>query len=297
MAEHDEQKFEHEISEKLKTLDANIRIPEIPDAQGIFDRADEKKSNAVPFKKYSKYAAAAAAVVLICISVPVMADVLSGKIGLANENAGDGNFSVFDGDFAGDDCAESVETYSLEPEEGDAESTAEQNESATLSENEESADEKKEKGLFIALSDYFRENNSVNSAASASASDTDFVNTISDYINKKRSIEITVEKDSVSVVLFDNSAEAEIINAFWVEGTYESSYFDGGYYVISLWKKVTPEELENGNYLPMAGDAGGTYTIPAESVFISENVTMGVISLTVEIDVGTGEYRIYASLV
>ena len=53
MAEHDERNFEHELSEKLKKLDSSIKIPEIPDAQSIFEKAEEKKENTVPFKKYS----------------------------------------------------------------------------------------------------------------------------------------------------------------------------------------------------------------------------------------------------
>ena len=68
--------------------------------------------------------------------------------------------------------------------------------------------------------------------------------------------------------------------------------------MINLSKTITPEDLKSGVYLPMAGDAqNGNYTISAESVLISEKVTKGIIYLAVEIDVGTGEYKIYASLV
>ena len=37
--------YEHEIEEKLKKLDAKINVPEIPDAQAIFERAEKKKNN------------------------------------------------------------------------------------------------------------------------------------------------------------------------------------------------------------------------------------------------------------
>ena len=37
--------FEHEIDEKLRKLDAQIKVPEIPDAQAIFERAEKKKNN------------------------------------------------------------------------------------------------------------------------------------------------------------------------------------------------------------------------------------------------------------
>ena len=72
MAEHDEIKFEQELREKFGKLDSEIKIPEIPDIQNIFDKAEEEKTNVIPFKKYSRYVAAAAAVVLICVGIPVV---------------------------------------------------------------------------------------------------------------------------------------------------------------------------------------------------------------------------------
>ena len=127
---------------------------------------------------------------------------------------------------------------------------------------------------------------------------TDDLRIVERKINKKRSIEITVETDSVSVRLFDNSAEDEIISAFWVEGIYESSEIDGDYYVVNLFKNVSEEELLEDMYLPMVGDpVNGTYMIPEESIFVPEKITKGIISIAVKIDISTGEYYIYASLV
>lgn len=303
MAEHDERNFEHEISEKLKMLDKNIKIPEIPDAQGIFEKAETKKENTVPFKKYSKYVAVAAAVVLICIGAPVMADALSGGLDLASEAADESyHYSVFDGVTA--DSAE-PESEIVAEANGDSEEdggeTVAQTEPETPNEDEKntsSGEAVNKTNLSLALTDYFRQNSTASSsAASSSMEDGDDLSVIDDYINKKRSIEITVEKDSVSIVLFDNSAGEEIINAFWVEGTFESSYLSGDYYVINISYPVTQSDLEGGYYLPMIGDTNGTYTISEENVFIPEKVTKGVISLCIEVDVGTGEYRIYASLV
>ena len=65
MAEHDENMFEQNIAKMLREMDSEIEIPEIPDVESIFEKAEEQKQNVVPFKKYSKYIAAAAAVVLI----------------------------------------------------------------------------------------------------------------------------------------------------------------------------------------------------------------------------------------
>ena len=42
------------------------------------------------------------------------------------------------------------------------------------------------------------------------------------------------------------------------------------------------EDIENDSYLPMAGDAEkGNYVISEESIFVSEKITKGVISLSV----------------
>ena len=148
--------------------------------------------------------------------------------------------------------------------------------------------------LHIEVDD--KKENSVNGSSQESVSGDD-LSYIEDYINKKRSIELTVEKDSVSVLLRDNSAEEEIITAFWIEGTYQGSYLDGDYYVINLEKAVDPDEIADGHYLPMVGDVYGTYYISEEDIFVPDAITRGVIALAVEIHVGTGEYTIYASLV
>ena len=58
MAEHDEKAFEHILEVEFRKLDEKIKIPEIPDAQSIFEKAEKEKANTVPFKKYSKYIAA-----------------------------------------------------------------------------------------------------------------------------------------------------------------------------------------------------------------------------------------------
>ena len=55
MDEHENMNFEHELSERFKALDENIKIPEIPDAQGIFELA-EKETKVVPFSKIKRYA-------------------------------------------------------------------------------------------------------------------------------------------------------------------------------------------------------------------------------------------------
>lgn len=327
MAEHDERNFEHELSERLKMLDANIKIPEIPDAQSIFEKADAKKSNIVPFKKHSRYIAAAAAVVLICIGVPVMAQVLSGGIGMKNMDAreSDSNYYyIFDSFAEADDAAKAVAEQEIEPEEARLETDGD---SSTVCSSGDVAEEVEAffgttaEAVREALYNFFwtdlekipssgssssdfriesgdeMKENSTNGSLTEKPVYGDDVSFIEDYINKKRSVEITVEKDSVSVLLRDNSAEEEMIAAFWIEGTYQGSYIDGNYYIVELEKEVDPDEIEQGHYLPMVGDAYGTYYISEEDIFVPDEITKGAIALAIEINVGTGEYRIYASLV
>ena len=44
MAERDEINFEQEIREKLQNLDREIKIPEIPDVNDIFEKAEDEKT-------------------------------------------------------------------------------------------------------------------------------------------------------------------------------------------------------------------------------------------------------------
>lgn len=308
MAEHEKDNFEHELESMFRKLDSEIKIPEIPDAQSIFERAEAPEKKIIPFKKYSKYIAAAAAVVLICVGVPVLADMLeSGIIGMDNVASEaveepmamepQEAYSVTD-----KVVEEEAEIESFEPENDsdgiEVEAFPEELKDATTSHNAPMSSSMEDGIVLYAKKELYRffANNSVDNP-NTGGSGSDDVKVIEDNINKKRTIEITVEEGSVSVVLHDNSANEEIINAFWVEGLYESSYVQDEFYYISLSKQVYPSELEMDYYLPMAGDANGTYTIPEESIFVPGEVKKGVISLTVAVNIGTGEYSIYASLV
>lgn len=330
MAEHDEKNFEQEIAKMLRELDSKIEIPEIPDAQSIFEKAEKEKQNVIPFKKYSRYIAAAAAVVLICISIPIISGIAAES--LPQEAAEEKNeFSFVTKDIAVEEAETAVEPETpMEPEAAapevydeplEDEEDGSDNQNIEISDSTNSAAEYRVKDALMSFfydnalpaKDPLKEQSSSASSSSMEqkpsvgneafvpeegeieAENSDFIR---EKINKKRAVEISVEKDSVSVRLFDTSAGNEIISAFWVEGTYESSYSDGDYYVINLIRKVDVEDIENDSYLPMAGDAEkGNYVISEESIFVSEKITKGVISLSVEINPGTGEYQIFASLV
>lgn len=306
MAKHDEKFFEHELSEKFAELDKNIKIPEIPDIQNIFEKAEEEKTNVVPFKKYSRYIAAAAAVVLICVSIPLISPALSAE-SAPQEPAEASDFYFTHTNLSDSDGASEEEMPVQESAEEPSEEMPEsENEFTEATENINDSIENSV--LTTTLREYFSASSNekkeqISSGMSSSAVEQeiamgDDLSLIEFQFNKKRSIEVSVEKDSVSVRVFDDSAGGEVISAFWVEGTFEDAYKNGEFYVIKLAKTVSPEELEEDFYLPMAGDTiNGTYTIPEESVTISEKITRGVISLSVEINVGTGEYKIFAELV
>ena len=288
MAEHDENMFEQNIAKMLREMDSEIEIPEIPDVGSIFEKAEEQKQNVVPFKKYSKYIAAAAAVVLICISFPAF----SGTFGrsLPQEAAESFDQSM---EYLSDGICEEAE-MPMEPEAAAEPETDEKEYFVTVTE---------------ALARYFTDNSAnmeinfsdskvSSSVAQEEKSEMKDAKILEEDLDKKRSIELTIGKESVSVIFKDISEEEKIISEFWIEGKFEGAYPEGEYYIVNLVKTVTLEDYAEGNYLPMMGE--GTeepFTIPEESIYVPGEVTEGIINLVVEINVETGEYKIYASLI
>lgn len=288
MAEHDENMFEQNIAKMLREMDSEIEIPEIPDVESIFEKAEEQKQNVVPFKKYSKYIAAAAAVVLICISFPAF----SGTFGrsLPQEAAESFDQSM---EYLSDGICEEAE-MPMEPEAAAEPETDEKEYFVTVTD---------------ALARYFTDNSAnieinfsdskvSSSVAQEEKSEMKDAKILEEDLDKKRSIELTIGKESVSVIFKDISEEEKIISEFWIEGKFEGAYPEGEYYIVNLVKTVTLEDYAEGNYLPMMGE--GTeepFTIPEESIYVPGEVTEGVINLVVEINVETGEYKIYASLI
>ncbi len=296
MAEHENEIFEHRLKAKLEQLDAQIKIPEIPDAQGIFDRAESEKGRVIPFKKYSRYIAVAAAIALICVSIPVMGIFGGFKLGMSSNEAAPemadvrGSDYFYAEDASSETAAEAAEeeTETPEPKEYLAVS------SSMASDELDHVNSGCSLPLDAALRVFFDTNAEKKHEIGAPT-----VESFSDNLNKKRNIEITLDDESISVILTDNSAEGDIIAAFWAEGIYQGSGLDEktGNYVITLVKPVTQEDFESGNYLPAVGDAQfGSYTVPAEAIEIPGEVTEGVITLYIEIHPGTGEYKITGEL-
>lgn len=318
MAEHDEIKFEQELREKFGKLDSEIKVPEIPDVQNIFDKAEEERTNVIPFKKYSRYVAAAAAVVLICVGIPVVKAFSEVSLDAEPESANllSDIFDVYGKsyDYVRSEESEIIKSETREEPEipAEPEVEVEYGESSIASSSVAGNGILEEGSVKTILANYFTENREKGKKPETSTTHrpidgTDDVRTITKEIDENRSILVTLENEKISVKLFDVFGkdeaaedavlEEKIVSEFWVEGIFEGSYLSGGYYIINLVKPVAPEELEEENYLPKFGTGEEENTIPEESVFISEEVTEGIISLIVEINVATGEYKIYASLV
>lgn len=325
MAEHDEKLFEHELEEKFRKLDESIKIPEIPDAQSIFEKAGNGKKNVVPFKKYSRYIAAAAAVVLICVSIPLISPALNAET--APQEPESAKYYATD-EAVEEEICEAVVEEAEEPKEFSQSTTSLNGNNNQYDENPAEIESK----LYSMLSEFFENDgeNELKESSAVSSSDAnpetggsdgnpelggigdserkflkleygDEVNSglsmFLEEINKKRNIEIVIEEDSVSVMLFDTSAGDEIVSAFWVEGKYEFSQPGEEIYTICLSKKITKEDFETGNYLLLAGDpVNGTYSISEENVSLPRIVRWGRFFITVTIDLKTGDYEIHASL-
>lgn len=276
--------FEHEIDEKLRKLDAQIKVPEIPDAQAIFERAEKKKNNVFSFRSV-RYAAAAA-VILICVSIPTVSMLMT-KNGVGTDNAA---FMV------APKAQDNEEAEKGAPPMFGISSSAVQE---GAEESEASDELVPENGITVggALENYFSsEKKSENSTTGGGGSERD-AGSFTDKLNKKRTVDVEINEDSVSVMLYDVSGQSEILTALWVEGAFESAGMTGDYYVVTVKKAVTREEFESGYYLPMVGSPeGGARYLSEDEVFVSDEITEAVFTISVSINIENGGYEIYATL-
>lgn len=276
--------FEHEIDEKLRKLDAQIKVPEIPDAQAIFERAEKKKNNVFSFRLV-RYAAAAA-VILICVSIPTVSMLMT-KNGTSTDNA------AF---MAAPKAQDNEEAEKSAPPMFGISSSAVQE---GAEESEASDELVQENGITVgeALENYFSsEKKSENPTTGGGGSERD-AGSFTDKLNKKRTVDVEINEDSVSVMLYDVSGQSEILTALWVEGAFESAGMTGDYYVVTVKKAVTREEFESGYYLPMVGSPeGGARYLSEDEVFVSDEITEAVFTISVSINIENGGYEIYATL-
>ena len=276
--------FEHEIDEKLKKLDAQIKVPEIPDAQAIFERAEKKKNNVFSFRSV-RYAAAAA-VILICVSIPTVSMLMT-KNGASTDNA------AF---MAAPKAQDSEDAEKSAPPMFGISSSAVQE---GTEESEESDELVPENGITVggALENYFSSEKKSENPTTGGGGSERGADSFTDTLNRKRTVDVEINEDSVSVMLYDVSGQSEILTALWVEGAFESAGMTGDYYVVTVKKAVTREEFESGYYLPMVGSPeGGARYLSEDEVFVSDEITEAVFTISVSINIENGGYEIYATL-
>lgn len=282
--------YEHEIEEKLKKLDAKINVPEIPDAQAIFERAEKKKNNIFSIRTV-RYAAAAA-VILICVSIPVATTFMA-----KNNAAPDASDALMYAAY-GNGTVESSEEKSTESEPyfGDVSSSAEESEPQEERTEDGFGSANRTVTAEEALAEYFSDAAKKNPSTGGSEAEN-ASKSFTDKLNKKRLADVEINDDSVSVMLYDISGQSEILTALWVEGAFESAGVSDDYYVITVSKAVTREEFESGYYMPMIGSPeGGTSYLSEDEVLVSDTVEKAVFTISISINIENGGYEIYATL-
>ena len=283
--------YEHEIEEKLKKLDAKINVPEIPDAQAIFERAEKKKNNIFSIRTV-RYAAAAA-VILICVSIPVATTFMA-----KNNAAPDASDALMYAAY-GNGTVESSEEKSTEsePDFGDVSSSAEESEPQEEGTEDGFGSANRTVTAEEALAEYFSDAAKKNPSTGGSSEAENASKSFTDKLNKKRLADVEINDDSVSVMLYDISGQSEILTALWVEGAFESAGVSDDYYVITVSKAVTREEFESGYYMPMIGSPeGGTSYLSEDEVLVSDTVEKAVFTISISINIENGGYEIYATL-
>ena len=283
--------YEHEIEEKLKKLDAKINVPEIPDAQAIFERAEKKKNNIFSIRTV-RYAAAAA-VILICVSIPVATTFMA-----KNNAAPDASDALMYAAY-GNETVESSEEKSTESEPyfGDVSSSAEESEPQEEGTEDSFGSANRTVTAEEALAEYFSDAAKKNQSTGGSSEAENASKSFTDKLNKKRLADVEINDDSVSVMLYDISGQSEILTALWVEGAFESAGVSDDYYVITVSKAVTREEFESGYYMPMIGNPeGGTSYLSEDEVLVSDTVEKAVFTISISINIENGGYEIYATL-
>ena len=283
--------YEHEIEEKLKKLDAKINVPEIPDAQAIFERAEKKKNNIFSIRTV-RYAAAAA-VILICVSIPVATTFMA-----KNNAAPDASDALMYAAY-GNETVESSEEKSTESEPyfGDVSSSAEESEPQEERTEDGFGSANRTVTAEEALAEYFSDAAKKNPSTGGGSEAENASKSFTDKLNKKRLADVEINDDSVSVMLYDISGQSEILTALWVEGAFESAGVSDDYYVITVSKAVTREEFESGYYMPMIGSPeGGTSYLSEDEVLVSDTVEKAVFTISISINIENGGYEIYATL-
>lgn len=297
---NEEKEFEKSLKNAFQVLDAQIKIPDVPDAQKIFEH-EERKEKVLPFRTV-RIAAAAAIVVAI---VGISAFAMGGRLPIMGMKSKAPEMQI--ADLAAPEepmeaPPENVEIFGNE-EAAEEETTAEAENNMMIPAPEPSRKQEDTDSystnyvcgsgkLAEALDDFFADYQETKGAATSPC-----VDSFSVVLSKKRTISVEVGGESVSVTLYDTSGEPEVLTAFWVEGLFISSGEKEGTYILRLLYAISEEEFESGYYLPMYGDMeNGNRILSEDCVEVSEPVTSGVLDLVVSVNIESGSYEISAIL-
>ena len=298
---NEEKEFEKSLKNAFQVLDAQIKVPDAPDAQTIFEHKEEK-GKVLPFRTVR--IAAAAAIVIVVVGVSAFAT--GGKlpsIGMGKSMEPEMQIA----DLAAPEepmeaPPENVEIFGNE-EAAEEETTAEAENNMMIptpdpARKQEDTDSYSTNyvcgsgKLAEALDDFFADYQETKGAYTSPC-----VDSFSVVLSKKRTISVEVGGESVSVTLYDTSGEPEVLTAFWVEGLFISSGEKEGTYILRLLYAISEEEFESGYYLPMYGDMeNGNRILSEDCVEVSEPVTSGVLDLVVSVNIESGSYEISAIL-
>ncbi len=296
---NEEKEFEKTLKNAFQVLDAQIKIPDVPDAQTIFEHGEEK-GKVFSFRPVRIAAAAAIVVAIVGIStfaiggrLPVMGmkskapEMQSTDLAIPEEpmEAPPESIEIFDNKEAEEETSAETENNMMIPTPDPA---ARQENTDSYSAASVYGSEK----LAGALNNFF-----ANRQETKEAYVSPCVASFSVFLSKKRTISVEVGGESVSVTLYDTSGEPEVLTAFWVEGIFQGSGEKEGTYILRLLYAISEEEFESGYYLPMYGDMeNGNMILSEDCVEVSETVTRGVLDLVVSVDIERGSYEISATL-
>lgn len=307
MAKNEEEMFTETLNQRLFNLDQSIPVPPMPDVSLLFERLTEtgNKKNNIRLFPMLKTAAVA------CICLAVLIPMLKSGVGARSASpqaAEDANMLAMGSPASYDGGAE--EEYAADtapresPEMAYQEAAPAAGESAKAYGRGESGDSASvtcetnapegETGAAPSalelLAGYFAAGGK---EVAAETKDAEQV-----YDTGKRRVEISPTGDSVSVLVYDSSGQAELLSGFWVEGGYVSSDLsgDGRTCTVVAAKAVSAAEVEAGDFMPQTGDLSGyPRELLAESITVPGAVVPRV-TMTAVIDLYSGEYAISAEL-
>ena len=307
MAENEEEMFTESLKQRLFNLDQSIPVPPMPDTGSLFDKLPEagKKKNNV--RLFRVLGTAAVACICLAVLIPMLKNGL--RMGSAasetQETTEERDMLAMEAPNTYDDGTEEGYAEEAAPEESpevEAEAAAEESAekygggdmrySATGICEADSGEEENEtaSSLQQVLADYYAAGGQETAPLAQEEEQV--------YDTGKRRVEISLAGDSVSVLVYDVSGQEELLSGFWIEGGYVSSGLeeDAQTCTVVVAKAITAEEVKNGEIMPQIGDLSGYTEELAEESVVIPDVIVPRITMTVSIDLSSGDYKILAEL-